>query len=378
MATLSAALIVRDEAQFIADCLRSLQGHVDQIVVVDTGSVDDTIDIARQFSVDLHHFRWCNDFSAARNFALDHAKSEWILYIDADERLAIPEYVVLSDLLADRSKVGWRVRLHPRVEWTAYAELRLFRNDPHIRFQGVIHERIQPALETFARAHDLDVGDCAIKLYHVGYEADQRPKNSRNIPLLRQYLSADPNRLYCWWHLGECLRLAGDDLAAIEAWTSGIRRLSGLERQTGDSLLYLSLIKIKHDRGEPIDDLVAQALASFPGHLAFQWIAAQLAAERGELDEAKPVLEKLNMTDADSFFDPELAYDKGLFRHLSAEALALCYFREGRFADAAKLYGQAAQTAPDPGPLELKARLAQLRAHQHLGEPVVMADQAAQ
>src|SRR5689334_17835821 len=189
MATLSAALIVRDEAQFIADCLRSLQGHVDQIVVVDTGSVDDTIDIARQFSVDLHHFRWCNDFSAARNFALDHAKSEWILYIDADERLAIPEYVVLSDLLADRSKVGWRVRLHPRVEWTAYAELRLFRNDPHIRFQGVIHERIQPALETFARAHDLDVGDCAIKLYHVGYEADQRPKNSRNIPLLRQYLS---------------------------------------------------------------------------------------------------------------------------------------------------------------------------------------------
>jgi tetratricopeptide (TPR) repeat protein len=154
--------------------------------------------------------------------------------------------------------------------------------------------------------------------------------------------------------------------------------MSPLEPQTGASLLYLSLIKTKHDRGEPIDDLVGQALALFPEHLAFQWIAAQLAAERGATDEAKPVLEKLNSIDPDSFFDPELAYDKGLFRHLSAEPLALCYFREGRFADAAKLYGQAAQTAPDPAALELKARLAQLRANQHLRQPVLMTDQPAQ
>src|SRR6266702_8367414 len=123
MSTLSAALIVRDEAEFIEDCLRSIERHVNQIVLVDTGSVDDTIDIARQFPVDLHHFRWCNDFSAARNFALDQAKSDWILYIDADERFDVPDDVSLSNLLADRSKVGWRLRLHPRIDWTAYAEL---------------------------------------------------------------------------------------------------------------------------------------------------------------------------------------------------------------------------------------------------------------
>lgn len=365
MSTLSAALIVRDEAEFIEDCLRSIERHVDQIVLVDTGSVDDTIDIARRFAVDLHQFRWCNDFSAARNFALDQAKSDWILYIDADERLEVPDDVVVSNLLCNQGKVGWRLRLHPRIDWTAYAELRLFRNHPQIRFQGVIHERIHPTLEAFGRANSLDVGDCALNLYHVGYEADQQPKNSRNIPLLREYLLRDPDRLYCWWHLGECLRLAGDEAAAIEAWTNGITRLLALEperRQPGDSLVYLSLIKTKHDRGEPIDDLAARALALFPDHLAFQWIGAQLAAERGSLEQAKPVLEKLNSTDADSFFDPDLAYDKALFRHLSAEPLALCYFREGRFADAAKLYAQAARTALDPAALELKARLAQLRA----------------
>src|SRR5689334_4536095 len=192
MPILSAALIVRDEAEFIKDCLCSLENHVDQIVLVDTGSDDDTVEIARHFSVDLYHFRWCDDFSAARNFALDQARGDWILYIDADERLNVPDNVDLANLLADRTKVGWRLRLHPRVAWTAYAELRLFRNNPRIRFQGVIHERIHPELEAFARLNGLDVGDCTIDLYHVGYEADQRPKNSRNIPLLRKYLSRDP------------------------------------------------------------------------------------------------------------------------------------------------------------------------------------------
>jgi tetratricopeptide (TPR) repeat protein len=365
MSTLSAALIVRDEAEFIEGCLRSIEGHVDQIVLVDTGSVDETIEIARRFSVDLHHFCWCNDFSAARNFALDCAKGDWILYIDADERLEVPDGDGLAKILADRSQIGWLVRLYPRIGWTAYSELRVFRNDPRIRFRGVIHERIRPALEAVARTDGLVVGDCNLRLHHLGYEADQRPKNPRNIPLLREYLARDPDRLYCWWHLGECLRLSGDEAGAIAAWTNGITRLLALEperRQIGDSLLYLSLIKTKHNRGEPIDDLAAHALALFPDHLAFQWISAQLAAERGALELAKPVLEKLNTTDADNYFDPELAYDKALFRHLSAEPLALCYFREGRFADAARLYGQAARTAPDPAPLELKARLAQLRA----------------
>jgi len=364
-ATVSAALIVRDESEFIADCLRSLTGNVDEIVLVDTGSRDDTIEIARRFPVELLHFRWCNDFSAARNHALERAKSDWILYIDADERLEIPDPDGFSRALADRTKVAWQLRLHPKVGWTAYAELRLFRNDPRIRFHGVIHERIYPGVEAVASADGLGVGVCDVRLQHVGYEADQRPKNSRNIPMLREYLSRDPDRLYCWWHLGECLRLAGDQDAAIAAWTTGIARLLALDaadRQLGDGGLYLSLLKAKHERGEPIDGLAAEALALFPDHLAIQWIAAQVAVARGDLDAARPVLEKLTAIDPDEFFDPKLAYDKALFRHLSAEPLALCHFRAGRFHDAARLYCAAARTASDPAPLELKARLAQLRA----------------
>jgi tetratricopeptide (TPR) repeat protein len=364
-ATVSAALIVRNESEFIEDCLRSLIGHVDEIVLVDTGSRDDTIAIARRFPVVLHQFPWNDDFSAARNYALDRAKGDWILYIDGDERLQIPDRDAFAGLLADRSKVGWQLRFYPRVGWTAYSELRLFRNDTRIRFHGVIHERIHPGVEAVARADKLDVGACDVELHHFGYEADQRPKNSRNIPLLREYLSRDPDRLYCWWHLGQCLHLAGEEAAAIEAWTSGITRLLALEpqqRQLGDSTLYLSLLKLKHERGEEMDRLAAEAANLFPDNLAIQWIAAQLAVERGELEAAQPVLEKLTAIDADEFYDPRLAYDKALFRHLSSESLALRYFRAGRFGDAARLYRAAARTSPDPAALELKARLAHLRA----------------
>ncbi len=364
MARVSAALIVRDESEFIEDSLRSLAGNVDEIVVVDTGSRDDTIEIASRFPIKLHRFPWSNDFSAARNFALERASGDWIISIDADERLEIPDRQAFSQLLSDRGKVGWQLRLHPRVGWTACLQLRLFRNDPRIRFQGVIHERIQRGVEIVARADGQEVGVCDVRLHHVGYEADQRPKNPRNIPLLRDCLSREPNRVYCWWHLGECLRLSGDEEAAAEAWSVGLARLRESETERlklYNSALFLSLIKLKHDRGAAIDDLVTQALSLFPSHLALQCLAAQLAVEHGDFEAARPVLEKLTAIDANTFFDPELPYDKALFRHLSAEPLALGHFRSGRYDDAARLYRVAARTAPDPAACELKARLAELR-----------------
>ena len=87
-----AALIVCDESEFIEPCLQSLAGIVDDIVVVDTGSTDDTIfEKARRFPIELHEFAWRDDFSAARNYAIEQARGDWIFYIDADERLEVPD-----------------------------------------------------------------------------------------------------------------------------------------------------------------------------------------------------------------------------------------------------------------------------------------------
>lgn len=361
--SLTAALIVRDEEQFIGDCLASLVDHADQIVVVDTGSTDRTIEIASGFPVELQQFQWCGDFSAARNHALDFARGDWILYIDADERLIVPDSVDLARLLSDNGKVAWRLRLYPRLGWTAYSELRLFRNDPRIRFEGVIHETMSPGIGRVARTDALGIESCELALCHVGYEADQRPKNPRNIPLLRQRLARDPDNFFSWWHLGDCLRLAGDQAAAAAIWYEGVARLRLAGPQhLSYSLLYVALLNLRRERGEPLDDLLTEALAMFPGNLALQFMQARVAVDRREPDLARPILERLVAIDAATFFEPELAYDKGLFGHLSAELLALCYFREGRFADAARLYRQAAQTSPSPDSCRVKARLADLRA----------------
>lgn len=78
-------MIVRDEARCLARCLESVRGVADQIVVVDTGSTDQTVEIARSFGAEVHPFAWCDDFSAARNESLRHAKGAWVFNLDADE-----------------------------------------------------------------------------------------------------------------------------------------------------------------------------------------------------------------------------------------------------------------------------------------------------
>jgi tetratricopeptide (TPR) repeat protein len=365
MSRLSAALIVRDESSFIEGCLQSLVGRVDEIVVVDTGSRDDTVEKALRFPITLHRFAWRDDFAVARNFALDRASGDWILYIDADERFEVPHPAMLGAALADDRKVAWNLRFHPRVAWTPYAELRLFRNDPRIRFHGAIHERVHEGVAGVARADGKTTGDCDLALHHVGYEDDQAHKNPRNIPLLRARLERDPDHLYSWWHLGQSLLLAGDEEGALATWTRGMevaRMLPAATQCISDAQSAVALIRLRIKRGEAVEPILREALALYPDHLSLRWIEATSALERGEDEAARPVLETLAAIDPDHFFDRRVSYDKALFRYLARDALALCHFRAGRFADAARFYRMAAQGSPDREACEVKARLAELRA----------------
>jgi tetratricopeptide (TPR) repeat protein len=360
----SATLIVRDESSFIEECLASLEGFVDEIVLVDTGCRDDTLQKARHFPIKLHSFPWCNDFSAARNYAIAQASGEWILYIDADERLNVPHRDIWNDVLADRGKAGWKLRFYPRVGWTPYAELRLFRNDPRIRFHGVIHERVQDSIRAVCESEGSEIDRCDVELHHVGYETDQRHKLSRNIPLLEAYVRQDPERVYCWWHLGDMLQMSGDEDAAAEAWRKGIEVARGQANRSyplSNGLPFFSLISLQHSRGVRADDLIEESLRLFPEHLFLQWLHCQLSLERGNGERVRGQLETLAAIDPDQFYDPEVSYNKTLFTHACRETLALCHFRAGRFLEAAEWYRRAAAAAPDPQACEVRAQLAQAK-----------------
>src|SRR4051794_6298576 len=123
--------------RYLPGCFESLAGQVNEIVVVDTGSTDGSLEWARAQGAQVHSLPWRDDFAAARNEALDRVRSDWVLYIDADERLSVPDGRSLADEV-DPAAAGMRVRFRPKLRYTPYLELRLFRCDPRIRFEGVV------------------------------------------------------------------------------------------------------------------------------------------------------------------------------------------------------------------------------------------------
>ena len=97
---LSVCLIARNEEKFLGACLESVRGLADEIVVVDTGSTDRTVEIAKQHGAKVDHFTWCDDFSAARNLALAHATGDWVLVLDADETVPSSSHAAMRALMA--------------------------------------------------------------------------------------------------------------------------------------------------------------------------------------------------------------------------------------------------------------------------------------
>jgi glycosyltransferase involved in cell wall biosynthesis len=355
-------MIVRDEGVVLARCLSSLRGRVDEIVVVDTGSTDASREIAREHGARVLDYAWSNDFAAARNAALDAASGEWVLYIDADEEVVGFERAELGVLLSDPLHAACTVRLRPVTGYTRYREHRLFRNRPELRFRGVIHESILPALEELCARESLRVADSSLDIDHYGYDRDSLRKHERNLPLLRARLEAEPGHVYSWWHLGVTLQALGDDDDAERAWRQAIEILR--ERPAPplrDSLPYLDLARHLLDRKREATILLEEACTRFPDNWGLTWLRARDLVERGRHEDAMPLFSRLAAVDAEALCDGPLAYDQSIFGANAYAALGLCAFRLGRFEESTAHYARAEALAPDDLAIRRKRQLAQAR-----------------
>ena len=173
---LSVCIIAKNEEKNIAECIDSVSGIADEIIVVDTGSGDNTVIIAEARGCRVLHRPWRNDFSHARNTALDAATFEFILSIDADERLVNPE--VLKSVInnAKPETGGWLIEVkslahNKNCSTDVFVAnlLRLFRNRPQIRFKGRVHEQVVNSI----LKSGLKLENTAIEILHTGYAHSQ-------------------------------------------------------------------------------------------------------------------------------------------------------------------------------------------------------------
>jgi glycosyltransferase involved in cell wall biosynthesis len=219
--TVAAAILTQNEERWIRRCINSILDVVDEIVVIDTGSTDETINMVRSYpKVKLVHFHWCNDFSKARNFGLFQVQSNWVLWLDADEYLHPDDRELVKEAAALLDAYRPTPLLHPvimnRMGDTisiSYNVPRMFPLRGDLRYHGRIHEQIVPVQGD--KYKNLKTSDffVRIRILHDGYdpkEVDLQKKLERNIHLLLQMVKEEPDDPTWLMFLGREVMGAGD------------------------------------------------------------------------------------------------------------------------------------------------------------------------
>lgn len=198
MNKVSVCMIVRDEGETLEECMMNLVPYADEIIIVDTGSIDNTKLIARKYTDKVYDFVWVNDFSSARNFSISKATNDYILVIDADEIVHNFEWKKFNELNVNRDMIGkiTIVNQFTRKGVTfRYKEKlgRVFHKHSY-HYEGTIHEQLVPLIDVQTRYYNIP-----LVVEHSGYEAEviaRKNKTERNISLLLAALKNKPEDPY--------------------------------------------------------------------------------------------------------------------------------------------------------------------------------------
>lgn len=346
----SLCMIVRDEARSLARCLASAEPWAGELVVVDTGSTDDTVAIAEAHGARVIHVAWRDDFSAARNAALDAATRDWALVLDADETLVVDDPAAWDEAL-DADLDGYSLPVHNLMDdgQVSHASLfRLFRRDRDgMRYRGEIHEQVARVADGQART----AGLAAAHLVHDGYTSavvGAKDKGSRNLALARRLAESRPEDPYAWYVLGNALQ--GGDLAEVIRCLDKGRAMWAATGRDGSreaflANLYVSLVGALRAHAQPgrARETADEGLALFPDSPDLRYQRAQLRLQAEDFAGAAADLEVCLTPAARAFMvvlDP-MAPGVG-----AKTLLALAWIELGRGEAAEALLRAAVDEAP--------------------------------
>jgi len=269
-------MIVKNEEKNIKQALSWAKPIAYEQIVVDTGSTDKTVGIAESMGAKVYHFEWVNDFSAAKNFAIEQAKGDWIAFLDADEyfpedsvkRLMLILRKVEDDPKLRKMKTAIRCQIvnvdDEGKPFMLLKQDRIFRNTPEIRYLGAVHETLIVE-EDIMQAPELSI-------IHTGYKQSvyaETDKAGRNVEMIRDELSRDPNNMTLKCYLADSLRVAGptQDIPTAEALyrevvTSGQPVLNELKQGAYNYLI--ATYFDDEEKNEEVYEMSRSAYEEFP------------------------------------------------------------------------------------------------------------------
>ena len=221
---ISLCMIVKNEEENLQRCLNSIYDMVDEIIIVDTGSTDKTVDIAKKFGAKVHYVKWNNNFSEARNESLKYASKDWILILDADDEFYMEDrktFKVLLDSNLDEKAIYYFETLSYYGNSIQNGDIavninpRLFKNNRGIHYEGEIHNQL-----VFVQGEYNAICD-SIKIHHYGYLDNMiisKDKRNRNISILKKQIKNNINKAFAYFNLGNEYSSLDDTTNALECY----------------------------------------------------------------------------------------------------------------------------------------------------------------
>ena len=321
MITLS--MIVKNEEKHLANCLESVKNVVDEIVLVDTGSTDNTLEIAKKYSAKIFHFEWINDFAAARNFALEHSSGDWILYLDADECLKQTSINELKRLTKYKKKEAYKCiinnidEINSRPSVMTYT--RLFPNDKRVRFEGKVHEQIENSL----RKNNYVIKNSRIEIDHYGYNLtkdDLQNKAKRNLVILLNQFAESRSSYYAF-HLGQTYAILNEKENAVKYFTIALSDPKLGKESRSLAYRYLAIDNAERQNYKTAAELIDKSLQCDNEQPLALFAAANIYLKLGDANIAEKYSRKA--------FEVNRKYlrgEKTSNQNILIDELQLCYY----------------------------------------------------
>jgi len=334
---ISQCMIVKNEEKNIEKALGWAKSVAYEQIVVDTGSSDKTVEIAKRMGARVYHFEWINDFAAAKNYAIEQAEGNWIAFLDADEYLTDEGAKTMAALLKKLyNEPEMREKnLAVNCPWvqlddqgTAFAvddQIRLFRNVPSIRYVGKIHEKLSLVAENVVRTND-------ISIMHTGYSRtsyQETDKAERNLELLRRELAERPDDLDLKVYLADSLRAKAREDGPVEGVVSENEAAALYAEVAGSTGIIDAMLNKKAHlytvdksvmSGKTVwecEKICDRALSAFPDDIDFMYYLAMIMNRKGDFLKAKGLLEKCEekLVKATSIYESDLVAVKPMLMY---------------------------------------------------------------